>query len=86
MFANVGHDAYYILMGINIVSLAVVILFWPETKGIGLEHMSRVFGGVDQVEMYEQKVLGAEDADEKNQTSKMSTEAAPTAVPADRGD
>lgn len=69
MFSTVGHNAYYILMGINIISLTVVILFWPETKGISLEHMTRVFGEVDQVEGYEKEVE-AERAQETKKNEK----------------
>lgn len=42
MFSTGGHNAYYILMGINILSLTVVVLFWPETKGISLKYHSYV--------------------------------------------
>lgn len=52
MFDNVGHDAYWILVAINFVGLVVVLLFWPETKGISLEHMDRLFGEVDKVEAW----------------------------------
>ena len=52
MFDNVGHNAYWILMSINIIGLFVVILFWPETKGISLEHMDKLFGQLDKVEAY----------------------------------
>lgn len=60
MFVNVGHNAYYILMGINIVSLSVVSLFWYETKGVRLEHMAHVFGEVDEVEMYKKETAAAQ--------------------------
>jgi hypothetical protein len=52
MFDKVGHDAYWILMAINLLGLAMVVLFWPETKGISLEHMDAIFGQVDMVEAY----------------------------------
>lgn len=52
MFDNVGHNAYWILMGINLAGLIVVVLFWPETKGISLEHMDKIFGEVDKVEAW----------------------------------
>lgn len=52
MFDNVGHDAYWILMGINLIGLIVVVLFWPETKGISLEHMDKIFGQIDKVAAY----------------------------------
>ncbi|KAF2093593.1 FMN-linked oxidoreductase [Rhizodiscina lignyota] len=50
MFQNVGHNAYWILVAINAFGCAMVILFWPETKGISLEHMDKLFGEVDKVE------------------------------------
>jgi hypothetical protein len=52
MFDNICHDAYWILMAINLLGLAMVVLFWPETKGISLEHMDTIFGQVDMVEAY----------------------------------
>jgi Sugar (and other) transporter len=55
MFSNVGHDAYWILVGINLIGLIVVVLFWPETKGISLEHMDRIFGEVDKVEAFKEE-------------------------------
>ena len=55
MFNNVGHDAYWILVGINLIGLIVVVLFWPETKGISLEHMDRIFGEVDKVEAFKEE-------------------------------
>ena len=39
-------------MGINLLGLIVVLLFWPETKGISLEHMDKIFGQVDKVAAY----------------------------------
>lgn len=54
MFDNVGHNAYYILVGINLLGLISVVLFWPETKGISLEHIDRIFDGIDRVEAYKE--------------------------------
>lgn len=56
MFERVGVNSYFILMGINLLGLIVVVLFWPETKGISLEHMDRIFGEVDKVEAYRKEV------------------------------
>ncbi|KAL1982904.1 hypothetical protein VTN96DRAFT_756 [Rasamsonia emersonii] len=69
MFDNVGHDAYWILMAINLVGLAVVLLFWPETKGISLEHMDKLFGEVDKVDAFkvENRVTTVEDIFEKKE-------------------
>ncbi|OQV11149.1 hypothetical protein CLAIMM_15033 [Cladophialophora immunda] len=50
MFGNVGHNAYWILVGINLIGFIVVFFLWPETKGISLEHMDHLFGEVDKVE------------------------------------
>ncbi len=52
MFSNIGHNAYWILMGINVLGLMAVTLFWPETKGISLEHMEKIFGETDKVEAF----------------------------------
>ncbi|KZO91082.1 general substrate transporter [Calocera viscosa TUFC12733] len=52
MFDTVGHNAYWILVGINTLGFLMVLFFWPETKGISLEHMDKIFGEVDQVEAY----------------------------------
>jgi hypothetical protein len=29
IFDNIGHNAYYILVGINLLGLISVVLFWP---------------------------------------------------------
>ncbi|KAE9379867.1 general substrate transporter [Stipitochalara longipes BDJ] len=65
MFDNVGHNAYYILVGINLLGLISVVLFWPETKGISLEHMDRLFDGVDRVEAYKEAHRMTMQEDEK---------------------
>lgn len=72
MFDNVGHDAYWILMAINLVGLAVVLLLWPETKGISLEHMDKLFGEVDKVDAFkvENRVTIVEDIFEKKEGKK----------------
>jgi hypothetical protein len=65
MFDNVGHNAYYILVGINLLGLISVVLFWPETKGISLEHMDRLFDGIDKVEAYKEAHRIQTEKDEK---------------------
>ena len=52
MFGSVGHNAYWILAGINALGCAMVVLLWPETKGVSLEHMDSIFGEVDKVQAY----------------------------------
>jgi len=63
MFDNVGHNAYWILVAINAFGCSMVFLFWPETKGISLEHMDRIFGEVDKVEAFAAE-HGTQDAQE----------------------
>lgn len=42
-----------------------VVLFWPETKGISLEHMDRLFGGIDRVDAYREAHHMTTQEDEK---------------------
>lgn len=49
MFNNVGHNAYWILVAINGLGCAMVFFFWPETRGVSLEHMDQIFGEADKV-------------------------------------
>jgi len=65
MFDNVGHNAYWILVAINAFGCAMVYLFWPETKGISLEHMDQIFGEVDKVEAIEAE-YGTKNPEEGN--------------------
>jgi len=52
MFDTVGHNAYWILVGINTLGFLMVLFFWPETKGISLEHMEKIFGEVDAADAF----------------------------------
>jgi len=65
MFDNVGHNASYILVGINLLGLISVVLFWPETKGISFEHIDRLFEVVDRVEAYKEAHRMTTQEDEK---------------------
>lgn len=65
MFGNVGHNAYWILVAINAFGCATVFLFWPETKGISLEHMDQIFGEVDKVDAFATE-YGTRSAEEGN--------------------
>jgi MFS family permease len=57
--ARVGGLSYWLLAGLNVVALVSVVLILPETKGVSLEHMDRIFGQVDAVEAgREQKMEG----------------------------
>jgi hypothetical protein len=38
------------VVGINLIGLILLLFRWPETSGISLEHLDRLFGEVDKVE------------------------------------
>lgn len=44
-----GFFAFYFFMGINFILAIIVYFFVPETKGVSLEHMDALFGGIDHV-------------------------------------
>ncbi|KAJ5192033.1 uncharacterized protein N7498_011018 [Penicillium cinerascens] len=48
--AEVGGKSYWLLFGLNMIAGLSVYLILPETKGISLERMEKIFGGVDYVE------------------------------------
>jgi len=50
----VGPRSYWLLFGLNVIALISVIFILPETKGISLERMDKIFGQVDAVEAGEQ--------------------------------
>jgi len=47
---QVGGLSYWLLFSLNTVALISVIVILPETKGISLERMDRIFGQIDTVE------------------------------------
>lgn len=47
---KVGPKSYWLLFGLNVIALISVIFILPETKGISLERMDKIFGQVDAVE------------------------------------
>ncbi|KAF7563941.1 hypothetical protein G7046_g196 [Stylonectria norvegica] len=47
---QVGGKSYWLLFGLNTLCLVSVIFILPETKGISLERMDKIFGEVDAVE------------------------------------
>lgn len=50
-FANEVHGkSYWLLFALNVLALISVIFILPETKGISLERMEKIFGEVDFVE------------------------------------
>lgn len=46
---EVGGKSYWLLFSLNLVAMVSVIVVLPETKGISLERMDRIFGQVDAV-------------------------------------
>lgn len=51
---EIGGKSYWLLFGLNTIALVSVIFILPETKGISLERMDKIFGEVDAVEAGEQ--------------------------------
>ncbi|GAB7364469.1 hypothetical protein MBLNU230_g5279t1 [Neophaeotheca triangularis] len=47
---QVGGLSYWLIFALNFVALVAVILILPETKGVSLERMDKIFGEVDAVE------------------------------------
>ncbi|KAK4569949.1 hypothetical protein LTR86_002919 [Recurvomyces mirabilis] len=47
---EVGAKSYWLLFGLNVLALVSVIVVLPETKGVSLERMDKIFGQVDAVE------------------------------------
>ena len=42
--ANIGSRIYFFFMAINLVSVPIIYLLYPETKGRPLEEMDALFG------------------------------------------
>ncbi|KAL2178210.1 general substrate transporter [Thermothelomyces heterothallicus CBS 202.75] len=42
--ANLGSSIYFFFMAVNLISIPVIYLFYPETKGRPLEDMEELFG------------------------------------------
>lgn len=47
--AEVGPKSYWLLFSLNVVALVSVVFILPETKGVSLERMDKLFGQVDAV-------------------------------------
>lgn len=48
--SEVGPRSYWLLFSLNVVALISVIAILPETKGVSLERMDKMFGEIDAVE------------------------------------
>jgi len=53
--SEVGGKSYWLLFALNMVALISVYFILPETKGISLERMERIFGKDDFVQLGEQE-------------------------------
>ncbi|KAJ4993601.1 Sugar transporter STL1-like protein 8 [Stagonosporopsis vannaccii] len=53
--AQVGGKSYWLLFGLNTMLLISVYFILPETKGVSLERMDKIFGEVDAVEAGEER-------------------------------
>ncbi|KAL9114093.1 MAG: hypothetical protein Q9227_001865 [Pyrenula ochraceoflavens] len=73
---EVGPKSYWLLFSLNVVALISVIFILPETKGISLERMDKLFGQVDAVEAGEHDAAG--------ETGKLEEKALGGAVGAER--
>lgn len=57
-----GAKSYWLLFSLNVVALLSVVFILPETKGISLERMDKIFGQIDAVqggEMEDPKAVSA---------------------------
>jgi len=61
--AKCNFYTFYFFMGINILLGIMIYFFFPETKGVSLEHMDAIFGGADHVRGGEDMRVGAYDAE-----------------------
>lgn len=52
---EVGGRSYWLIFSLNVVAMISVIVILPETKGISLERMDKIFGQVDAVAGGEQE-------------------------------
>ncbi|KAJ5667524.1 hypothetical protein N7507_003388 [Penicillium longicatenatum] len=89
--AKVGGKSYWLLFGLNVLAGLSVFFILPETKGVSLERMEKIFGGLDFVEAGESeggsekreaRALVADDINEKNEKTPTShLEGIPAVVP-----
>ncbi|KAI8071714.1 general substrate transporter [Gongronella butleri] len=55
MFANLKFYSLYIFAGFNVFMAIVVYFYLQETKGVSLEEMDELFGGVNRVQAQKEK-------------------------------
>ncbi|KAF4473416.1 HXT3-Low-affinity hexose facilitator [Fusarium agapanthi] len=71
--AKTGLKCLFFFFAVNILLVVFVFFFVPETKGISLEHMDTVFGGVDHTEKGAE-MLGVDTAQHQTQEFKDGSE------------
>lgn len=65
---NIGWKTYIIFAVLNATWVPIIFLFFPETKGLELEDVDRLFAGEDIIERLDEKPGGVstvEDVHEK---------------------
>ena len=75
---EVGPKSYWLLFSLNVVALLLVIFILPETKGISLERIDKIFGQIDAVEGGEQqeaKEVAAEESAAMGRSGSVGTDA-----------
>ncbi|KAF2431494.1 MFS sugar transporter-like protein [Tothia fuscella] len=53
---QVGGKSYWLLFSLNVVAMISVIFILPETKGVSLERMDKLFGEIDYVDAREAEI------------------------------
>jgi hypothetical protein len=67
---NIGWKTYIIFAVLNALWVPIIFFFFPETKGLELEAVDRLFSGDPELELLEndkEHVLEAEDVGVENQ-------------------
>ena len=67
---NIGWKTYIIFAVLNALWVPIIFVFFPETKGLELEAVDRLFSGDPELELLEndkEHVLETEDVEVENQ-------------------
>jgi hypothetical protein len=67
---NIGWKTYIIFAVLNALWVPIIFVFFPETKGLELEAVDRLFSGYPELELLEndkEHVLETEDVEVENQ-------------------
>ncbi|KAI8578369.1 hypothetical protein K450DRAFT_301189 [Umbelopsis ramanniana AG] len=63
MFTKLSYKSMFVFAGFNIFMAIVVWFYLPETKGVSLEEIDEIFGGVNRVQAQREKEGIADDKD-----------------------